>query len=178
MNKYKLSIIIPCYNSSNTIGRLLDSILNNNLEKEIYEVIIVDDNSTDNFMDIVKPYEDKMNITYYKTITDVHCPGNTRQVGLDNSNGEWITFIDHDDYFQPNVLNRVFKQLDVKDTVVCTSFFGIVGAKKQKYGDVDNLQWLHGKFYNHKMLVDGNIHFMKDLKTHEDVYFNNKVNMY
>lgn len=177
---HRLSIIIPCYNSSQTIGKVLDSILNNNLEKDIYEVIIADDNSTDNFMDIVNTYNDRMNIVYCKTDTEVHCPGNTRETGLNIAKGEWITFIDHDDYFQPNIFNRVLKNIDDKklDTVFCTSFYGITGSKKHLYDNIDNTPWLHGKFYNHKMLLDGNIHFMKDLKTHEDVYFNNKIEMY
>ena len=57
----------------------MDSILDNKLNKEEYEVIICDDKSTDNFLSIVKTYEDKMNIIYCTTTREVHCPGNTRQ---------------------------------------------------------------------------------------------------
>lgn len=181
MSAYKLSIIIPCHNSSSTIGKLLDSIIKNNLEKDTYEVIVVDDNSTDNFMDIVNTYNDRLNIVYYKTNTTVHCPGNTRQVGLENAKGEWITFIDHDDYFQPNVFKKVFKVIEdcQVSTVVCTSFYSILkDNKKQIYNNDNNIPWLHGKFYNHQMLLDGNINFKKDLVTHEDVYFNNLLEVY
>ena len=72
----KLSIIVPCFNCSKTIGRLLDSIVNNDLEKDEYEVIIVDDKSTDGFLDIVKTYEDKIKhlrgkIEYAESIANI-----------------------------------------------------------------------------------------------------------
>ena len=50
----RLSIVIPCYNCKKTIGRLLNSVLDNKLSKEDYEVIICDDKSTDGFLDVVK----------------------------------------------------------------------------------------------------------------------------
>ena len=53
----KLSIVIPCYNCESTIGRLLDSILANDLHKDLYEVIVCNDKSTDNFLDILSPNE-------------------------------------------------------------------------------------------------------------------------
>ena len=49
----KLSIVIPCYNCSKTIGRLLDSVLANGLDKDEYEIIISDDHSTDRTWEII-----------------------------------------------------------------------------------------------------------------------------
>ena len=97
----KLSIIIPCYNCSTTISRLLESILANGLDKNDYEVIIVDDNSTDGFLNVVSEYESKMDIVYAQTVRDVHCPGNTREIGLGYVQGEWFMFADNDDMFEP-----------------------------------------------------------------------------
>lgn len=175
----KLSIIIPCWNCSKTIERLLDSIVYNDLEKEKYEIIIVDDCSTDNFLDKVKPYENKANIHYFHTEQDtVHCPGNTRQLGLEHAKGEWITFIDNDDEFEPNIFQRIFQTIEAKQikTVYVTSF----ARYQPELYDYDRdfragpaaKTWLHGKFYNKAMLDKYNIAFKKDLFSHEDLYFN------
>ena len=59
-NSNWLSVIIPAYNCVNTIERLLDSILDQH--DDDLEIIICDDHSTDNFMDNVVPYTDKLNI--------------------------------------------------------------------------------------------------------------------
>ena len=174
----KLSIIIPCYNCSKTIGRLLDSVLDNGLPKEDYEVIVCDDKSTDNFLDIVKTYEDRINIVYCTTTRDVHCPGNTRQAALPYIKGEWFTFIDNDDMFEPDAFKNVFKYIEENkvEYTLCT-FFHEYYYEEQKYGreitgdDTDT--WLHGKFFNKINTLDKfKCYFKDDLMSHEDVFFN------
>ena len=175
----KLSIIIPCYNCSKTIGRLLDSIVNNDLEKEEYEVIIVDDKSTDDFLDIVKTYENKMNIVYTTTIRDFHCPGNTRQTGIPLIKGEWFTFIDNDDIFESNIFQAVFQTIAENQIqyVLSTSFTRYLFETEETFdhfkANPETNTWLHGKFYNKKNILDKlHIHFKEDLFSHEDLYFN------
>ena len=174
----KLSIIIPCYNCSKTIGRLLDSILDNQLEKEDYEAIICDDKSTDGFLDIVKTYEDKMNIVYCTTTRDVHCPGNTRQAALPYIHGEWFTFIDNDDMFESYAFKTVLKYIEDKNIqyTLCTEFREFY-YEENKYGreirgdETDT--WLHGKYFNKKHTLDEfKCYFKDDLMSHEDVFFN------
>lgn len=175
----KLSIIVPCYNCSKTIGRLLDSIVNNDLAKEEYEVIIVDDNSTDNFLGIVKTYEDKMNIVYVTTTRNFHCPGNTRQAGLPFIRGEWFAFIDNDDAFEPNIFKKVFQIIEEEkiEYVLSTSFVRYNWEQQAVVHDYissfSTNTWLHGKFYNtQKVLNELKVHFKQDLFSHEDLYFN------
>lgn len=174
----KLSIVIPCYNCSKTIGRLLDSILANNLDRDEYEVIIVDDKSTDNFLGVVKTYEDKMNFVYLETVRDVHCPGNTRQVALEHIKGDWFTFIDNDDMFEPDAFNTVFKYIEEHDVkyTLCT-FFREYFPETSEYGRLfengDTDTWLHGKYFNRvNTLEKFHCRFKDDLMSHEDVYFN------
>lgn len=57
---YKFSIIIPCYNEEKYIRRCLNSIFNQTLDKQKYEVIVVDDGSNDNSIDIIKEYDLKL----------------------------------------------------------------------------------------------------------------------
>ena len=173
-----LSIIVPCYNCEKTIGRLLQSILDNNLDKENYQVIICDDKSTDNFLDVVKTFEDKMNIVYCTTIRSVHCPGNTRQAALPYIEGEWFCFIDNDDMFEPEAFKNVFDYIEKNNVeyTLCTEFREFFDDT-QKYGreirgdETDT--WLHGKFFNtQKTLKEFNCYFKADLMSHEDVFFN------
>lgn len=178
MSTIKLSIVVPCWNCSKTIGRLLDSVLANNLPKGDYEVIICDDKSTDNFLDIVKTYQDKLNIVYCTTTRDFHCPGNTRQAALPYITGEWFTFIDNDDMFEPDAFNQVFKFIDenkVEYTLV-TNFREYI-VEQNRYDRViegsETDTWLHGKFFNRKNTLEKfKCRFKDDMFSHEDLYFN------
>ena len=178
MGDLKLSIVVPCWNCEKTIGRLLDSILANDLPIDIYEVIICDDKSTDNFLDIVKTYEDKMNIVYCTTTREVHCPGNTRQAALQYIKGEWFTFIDNDDMFEPDAFKQVFKYIEennVQYTLV-TNFREYDYDKdiytKEISGDSTDT-WLHGKYFNRvNTLEKFKCRFKDDMMSHEDLYFN------
>lgn len=173
-----LSIIVPCYNCKKTIGRLLQSILDNGLNKEDYQVIICDDKSTDNFLDVVKTFEDKINFVYCETTRDVHCPGNTRQAALPYIQGEWFCFIDNDDMFEPDAFKNVFKY--IKDNniqyTLCTEIREFY-YEENKYGHEirgnETDTWLHGKFFNtQKTLKEFGCYFKEDLMSHEDVFFN------
>jgi len=175
----KISIVVPCYNCSKTIKRLLDSVLAQNMEKEDYEVIIVDDKSTDGFLDIVKTYEDRIDIVYAETTREVHCPGNTRQIALPLIKGEWFTFIDNDDLFEPDVFKDVFKIIEDEkvEYVLSTTFvqYNIEEGKVLRTfkSHFTTNTWHHGKFYNtQRVLNELHIHFKDDLFSHEDLFFN------
>ena len=174
----KLSIVIPCYNCESTIGRLLDSILANDLHKDLYEVIICNDKSTDNFLDIVKTYEDKMNIVYCETTRDFHCPGNTRQAALPFIKGDWFTFIDNDDMFEPDAFKQVLEHIDKNNLeyTLVTNFreyfpdTNTYGRTMERDG-ADT--WLHGKYFNRvNTLEKFHCRFKDDMFSHEDLYFN------
>jgi len=174
-----LSIVIPCYNCRNYIERLLDSIVNQT-KKIPLEVIIQDDNSTDNFMELVEPYKSKLNIKYFKNKPrEIHCPANTRLDGMSNATGEWITFIDHDDLFELDMVKEFTQAVDERkeESLVVTEFRDYnpeLGSYGKTY-DRTNITWLHGKFYNMKFLKDNNITFKENLETNEDLYFNMTV---
>lgn len=180
MNNIWLSVIIPAYNCRDTIERLLDSICIQDTEGT--EIIICDDNSTDNFMEKVEPYKDKLNIIYAKTKErDIHCPGNTRMDGFEKAIGEWVTFIDNDDLFEENVFNNVKAALEISgETRLLQSPFREYYPESDSYGlIIDNgITWMHGKFYNRQFLLNNNIHFEENLKSHEDLYFNTQLLSY
>lgn len=96
-----ISIIIPVYNSSKTLRQCVDSILRQ--ENNDLEIILVDDGSSDGSGAICDSYvnQDKRIRAFHKKNGGV---SSARNLGLDNANGEWICFIDSDDYVSDNYL--------------------------------------------------------------------------
>jgi glycosyltransferase involved in cell wall biosynthesis len=94
--------------------------------------------------------------------------------------GQWLCFCDHDDYFEDNALSSVksfIEKLNHKSYVVSTIMNGY-DEEKHEYGleFAHKLAWLHGKFYSVDNLIRPyDINFKKDLKTHEDIYFNSSA---
>ena len=90
----RFSIIMANYNSKDTINKCIDSILNQSFKN--FELIIVDDVSTDNSVEIIEQYKDER-------IKLIKCKkkffnGGARNIGIDNAIGEYILFIDCDDW--------------------------------------------------------------------------------
>lgn len=94
--KYKLSIIIPMYNSEKYIANCLNSILNSDLPKGEYEVVIINDGATDNGLQIVQEYVSKYDNFTYLT-QENQGQSVARNNGIENCHGEYIWFIDSDD---------------------------------------------------------------------------------
>lgn len=87
----KFSIIIPAYNSAGYIRKALDSIQIQSFTD--YELIVVCDSCTDDTRAIAEEYGAKVEEV------DCHCDGGTRNRGLDIAQGEWILFMDDDDWW-------------------------------------------------------------------------------
>ena len=98
----KLSIIIPNHNGIDTILKNIDSIYNsNNLNKIDYEIIIIDDASIDNSIDLVeKKYP---TIKLIKNEKNMGASYN-RNIGIKNSNGDLLLFLDNDTWFNKNTI--------------------------------------------------------------------------
>src|SRR6056297_422507 len=93
----KLSLIIPNYNNEEYLRECLDSVINQTYRP--YEVIIVDDCSTDNSRKIIKEYEKKYD--FIKSIFNKEnlWVAETRDIGIRNAEGDYVTTLDSDDYF-------------------------------------------------------------------------------
>lgn len=103
----KFSIIIPVYNAENKLSRCLDSIIHQDYDD--YELVLVNDGSTDNSAGICKKYCE--NYDFIKYIEkDNGGASSARNAGLDKSNGDFILFVDSDDYVEENY----FSSLDNK----------------------------------------------------------------
>ena len=170
------SIIIPCYNSRKTIGRLLETITQQGLQKDDVQVVISDDCSTESYQDVIDNYKDKLFITQVKTDYN-YCPGNTRQRGVDAAVGQWICFSDHDDEFVLDSLSQVKKSIlqSKCDTAIFAKFLKKT-VKGEFFEMPQNAGWTHGKFFNLDNFWNKyHIHYIKDLTSHEDVCISTQI---
>lgn len=176
MGRPFFSVIVPCYNDGRYVegaylDRLLSSLTHQRLDKDEFEIILADDCSPVSFADTIVRYKQLLNIKYILTEYN-YAPGNTRETGVCIAAGVWITFADHDDAFYPDALLRVKEGLlrTHENLFAFTDFDGVFpdGAFKKTYKCT--LNWCHGKFYNlDEFWTKYNIHFIKDLKSHEDI---------
>lgn len=128
-NQYpKISVIVPVYNVEPYLPRCIDSILAQTFTE--FELLLIDDGSRDNSGKICDDYAKKDNRirVFHKQNGGVSSARNT---GLDNACGEWITFIDSDDYIEKSFLEGLFSspKSDLKISGY-TSFGRTKGEKK------------------------------------------------
>ena len=103
------SIIIPSYNVKKYIGQCIQSILSQSFKN--FELIIVDDGSTDGTMDIIKDYSSRDD--RIKLLEKEHSnAGDARNLALKVATGEWLVFIDADDYVDNHLLEKIKILLD------------------------------------------------------------------
>jgi len=176
MEKPFLSVIISCHNSEPYIRKVLNSLVVQDFPD--LEIIISEDASTDHYLDIVKTYEQILNIKIFPTDEHkYHCPGNTRHDGWRHATGEWITFMDHDDTFNPNAFNLVKKFIlennNDPDIVMVRTPIDRADTDGNSIKQLSATTWLHGKFYRADFIKENDINFKVDLFGNEDLYFNN-----
>ena len=93
-----LSIIVPAYNAENTIKQSINNLLDN----DCFEIIIIENGSTDKTTDVVEEVVDK-----HSNVKLLHStPGvsNARNCGIELASGDYIAFLDADDYYEVNTL--------------------------------------------------------------------------
>ncbi|MFK0735546.1 MAG: glycosyltransferase family 2 protein [Gloeotrichia echinulata GP01] len=106
----KVSILIPCYNAEQWIAQAIESAINQTYPHT--EVIVVDDGSTDRSLEIIKSFGDAI-----RWETGINRGGNVaRNKLLELSTGEWLQYLDADDYLLPDKIERQVKFLDKKSS--------------------------------------------------------------
>ncbi len=172
----KVTVVVPVYNASSYISRCIDSILSNNYKS--YKLLLINDGSTDNTLDILKDYEKR-----YKNIQVIDQKNrgvsNTRNIAINLAKTKYIMFIDNDDYIKSDYISTYVKAIDNSD-------YDMVIGGYQRIDDngkiLDNRKIIDsswGKFvvvspwakiYNRDFLVKNDIKFL-DYGIGEDVYF-------
>ena len=181
-----LSVIIPVYNSEKTISKCIDSILEQDLKEK--EIILIDDGSRDNSLNILLEYEKKHECI--KVISQKNMgQGVSRNSGIEIANGRYITFVDSDDYVSgtnsySNFIKKCYKNdLDilifnyviVKDNIkkhVVTLKENVVFSSEEVLSkflltnEVEGYSW--NKIFKSKLFEEDGIRFIEG-KKYEDI---------
>ena len=163
-----VDIIIPVYNSLDTLGKTLDSIMKQTYY-EIADVYIIDDCSDCSYDDLLAKYKD-LRIHYHRM--DVNGgPGVAREKGINISNNKYIVFIDSDDYFLEEFsLEFLFNEIENYDLDYVNAQTYSEKLQGYYFNDAD----LHSKIYRREFIEKNDLHFI-DTRYHEDNFFNNMV---
>ncbi len=106
MDNFKVSVIVPVYNGCEYIGATLDAIINQDFDD--FEVIVIDDGSTDDSLEIIKEKLSTSTISYeiiHQDNAGVSC---ARNRGLEVAHGDYLVFVDADDYITKNHLSELY----------------------------------------------------------------------
>lgn len=193
-SEIKVSVIMPIYNACRYLRPALDSILAQTL-KEI-EIICVDDGSTDTSLDMVKIY--KESDPRIRILTETNAgPALARNNGLKRARGEYVIFLDADDFFEVTLLERLYDLAKERDLDIAISKYDIYYSKKGVFKPSSEndqakiyeqslvtsknehpdeiLQSASGaawnKLFRRSFLEEKNITFLTDVMMFEDVYF-------
>jgi len=112
----KVSVIIPCYNAAQYLEECLDTILHQTL-KEI-EVICVDDGSTDSTVEILKKYAQR-DERFNFLVQENQFAGVARNAGMAIAKGKYLSFLDSDDFFEPMMLEHMYRQAERDQADIC-----------------------------------------------------------
>lgn len=183
-----ISIVIPVYNRSNYLVKCLNSIVESN-DHSNFEVILVDDGSTDNSGEICDRYAAKYSNVHviHKTNTGV---SSTRNIGLSVAVGNWIWFIDSDDLPFSGAIDTLYDQVmgSRDDVVIFTyqsfrkedTFTKKIKTHKQEISKADAIGTLldmnyasfpWNKLFKRRLLLDNEIMFPEDMSMCEDIEF-------
>lgn len=168
-----IDIIIPAYNAHETIIETLSSIAIQTYRDKV-KVYIVDDCSDKDYKKEISIFKNKLDIKYLKTDKN-RGPGYARQYALDNSNGEYIVFMDADDeLYNSYAIEILYNKINDENLDVVMGYFYVERENLEEHV-LPTMQLicgcLHGKIYRRKHLIDNNIRF-NNSRYSEDNSFN------
>lgn len=169
----KISIIIPVYNVEDFVKRCIESILNQTYQN--FELILINDGSTDNSLNIINEYKNNKKVKIYTQKN--HGAAYTRNFGLKKSTGRYVTFIDSDDYVENDYLYNYVSAFQ-KDTDIVLGGYTKIDSKGEKSFSPKLCEWdvfrfsaTCGKMYLREFLIKNNIEY-GNTEFLEDVIFN------
>lgn len=168
----KLSVIVPVYNTCKYLKKCLDSIINQTY-KDI-EIIIVNDGSKDNSEDIIKEYLNKYKdkIVYIKQKNNGQ--GSARNNGLKHAKGEYIGFVDSDDFIEKDMYEKMIKiaeknNSDIvicaindyyeKNNLSCSTYLSLKQNVEVKEAIMNSIPSVVNKIYKRELIVNNKIFF-------------------
>jgi glycosyltransferase involved in cell wall biosynthesis len=191
----KISVIVPCYNVEKYIDRCVESLVNQTIGLEQMELIFVDDASADGTLDKLRQWEEK----YPEQIMLIPCSQNRRQgaarnIGMQHASGEYIGFVDSDDYVSAEMYEKLYEAAQEQQCDVVACLFvredneGNIlmdatpskkaGRKIEIHGNEERREMFHSglpggvwsKIYRRELLLENNLYFPEEI-TYEDNYW-------
>lgn len=175
----KFSIIIPVYNTEQYLSLCLNSCLDQDLLPTEYEIIAVNDGSTDGSLELLKDYENRYPNIHVFTQENKR-QGAARNLGLKKAKGKYIWFVDSDDRIEPNCLKQILQFVEDSDISLFPGcwFEHNNGLNYSSYEVVrsqrfcDNFYRIAsvGYIYSRSFLLDNNLYFLEGV-VYEDNEF-------
>ena len=193
----QLSIIVPVYNVQEYLSECLESLVALDIDK--YEIIVIDDGSTDNSKEVMEFYEKK-----YSNLINIYFQKNsglsaTRNRGINLAKGDYVVFIDSDDYIFKNQFQNIWNEVEIYKSDVCVGNLaritdGVItndlppsriSNKLIQRKNIDGNEYMSlsydyvtndfkveavTKFYKKSFLIDNNLYFREGI-LHEDTLF-------
>ena len=169
----KVSIVIPVYNAEKYVEKCINSIFNNTYKN--FEVILINDGSTDNSLEVLNKFSKNKKIKIYTQ--DNHGAAYSRNFGLKKAMGKYITFMDSDDYIESDYLEKYVLAFKENIDIVLGGYVKVMPKKRKKSipkfcdWDVFRFSVTFGKMYRKDFLDKYSIQF-GNTEFLEDVIFN------
>ncbi|QIW58427.1 glycosyltransferase [Lactococcus raffinolactis] len=187
----KVSVIIANFNNESYLNNMMDSLVQQTIGLEQLQIMFIDDKSTDDSLEIIRPY-----VEHYQSIEVYALDQNTggahgpRNVGILNARGDYLVFLDADDWYDLDALRYLSQLLDASGDDFAVSGLvqsrnGEISLKSKPYfydGDFKNrsIQDLPAEFYGwlgpqaimlrRSLVIDNNLHFVNQ-RVADDVTF-------
>lgn len=187
----KVSVIMPIYNSEKTIKNTISSVINQSFKD--FELILINDGSTDNSELICKQFTTKYKNIIYKKIEN-NGVSNARNIGLGIASGEYVTFIDSDDTYEIDALKNLYNAINIdkadfviagykrintnNNKTVTKNIENNIYSKKEFNKIIEKSQnnnlfnQLWNKIYKLKIIKNNKIFFDTNISLGEDYKFN------
>lgn len=171
-----VSVLIPAYNAEKTINRCIESILHQTYEN--IEVIIVNDGSTDNTLSVLSNYakKDRRIAIYNQKNRGVSA---TRNVCLKNAHGDYVLYVDADDWIEANMIQQMLELMKDADIVFCESDHAETSEQVESVDNVKIEYWDQKtqlyEFMKHKRMTGMLWNKLIRRSLTEDVWFNEKT---
>jgi len=172
----KITVIVPVYNVEHYLDKCLDSLINQTYKN--LEIIVINDGSTDNSLEVIKEYADAND---FIRVIDKENEGvaKTRNKGIQLAKGKYVVFIDNDDFVDSDYLERFYNEIDQEQLDIVLGGYKRVNQEMKTLfkQDLTQSEWSKyivvapwARIYRTSFLTDNNIQFF-DYPIGEDVIF-------
>lgn len=166
-----ITIVIPLYNAEKYIADTMDNIINQTYQN--YELIVVDDCSTDKSRNIVKKYEQEYSkIKLIESELNFGGPARPRNIGVENAKGEYIAFLDADDVWLPEKLEKQLEFMQINDLNFSSHGAVLIDEKSEQIKSTSFFKSYYRRYkkYDLKQLIKGNFIYLSSVILKKDIF--------